>query len=105
MSFFDRQRIVEKLITSRYEKHESIEDFGEDIEVLRSFYLVTLGIKNDVFEMHRLVQFAMRKWLEQRQELERWKERYIAIMADAFSHQAITRTGTDVRCCSRMRSW
>ena len=69
---------------SQYEEDASIVDFEEDIEVLRSFSLVALGIENDVFEMHRLVQFAMRKWLEQRQELEGWKERYIAIMADAF---------------------
>ena len=84
MSFFDRQGIPEELITSRYEENKSTVDFEEDIEVLRSFSLIALGIEKDVFEMHRLVQFAMRKWLEQRQELERWKERYIAIMADAF---------------------
>ena len=84
MSFFDRQGIPEELITSRYEENKSTVDFEEDIEVLRSFSLIALGIEKNVFEMHRLVQFAMRKWLEQRQELERWKERYIAIMADAF---------------------
>ncbi|KAL8696332.1 MAG: hypothetical protein Q9201_007713, partial [Fulgogasparrea decipioides] len=84
ISFFDRQGIPEELIASHYKENDSIVDFEEDIEVLRSFSLITLGIKNDVFEMHRLVQFATRKWLEQRQELERWKERYIAIIADAF---------------------
>ena len=84
MSFFDRQGIPEELITSRYEEDDSVVDFEEDIEVLRSFSLVALGIKNDAFEMHRLVQFATRKWLEQRHELERWKEKYIAIMEDAF---------------------
>ncbi|KAI4090169.1 MAG: hypothetical protein L6R37_007936 [Teloschistes peruensis] len=84
MSLFDRQGIPEELITFRYEEKQSTADFEEDIEVLRSFSLVALGMENDVFEMHRLVQFATRKWLEQRQELERWKERYIAIMADAF---------------------
>ena len=84
MSFFDRQGIPEELIMSQYKEDDSTVDFKGDIEVLRSFSLVTPGIENDVFEMHRLVQFAMRKWLGQRQELERWKERYIAIMADAF---------------------
>ncbi|KAL9591473.1 MAG: hypothetical protein Q9179_007687 [Wetmoreana sp. 5 TL-2023] len=84
MSFFDRQGIPEELITSRYKENKSTVDFEEDIKVLRSFSLVTLGIEKDVFEMHRLVQFATRKWLEQRQELERWKERYITIIADAF---------------------
>lgn len=84
MSFFDRQGIAEELITSRYGEDDGAVDFEEDIMVLRSFSLVALSIKNDVFEMHRLVQFATRKWLEQRQEQERWKETYIAIMADAF---------------------
>ena len=84
MSFFDRQGIPEELITSRYEENDSIVNFEEDIEVLRSFSLIALGTENDVFEMHRLVQFATRKWLEQRQELEEWKKRYITVMADAF---------------------
>ncbi|KAI4086757.1 MAG: hypothetical protein LQ339_009003 [Xanthoria mediterranea] len=59
-------------------------NFKEDIKVLRNYSLVALGIENDMFEIHRLVQFATRKWLEQRQEMERWKETYIAIIADAF---------------------
>ncbi|KAL8873245.1 MAG: hypothetical protein Q9198_007058 [Flavoplaca austrocitrina] len=84
MSFFDRQGIPEELITSRYEENDNIMNFEEDIQVLRNYSLVALGIENDVFEMHRLVQFATRKWLKQRQEMERWKETYIAIMADAF---------------------
>ncbi|KAL8909866.1 MAG: hypothetical protein Q9171_004816 [Xanthocarpia ochracea] len=84
MSFFDRQGIPEELITSRYEGDDSIVGFEEDIQVLRNFSLVALGIENDVFDMHRLVQFATRKWLEQRQEVERWKERYIVIIANAF---------------------
>lgn len=71
MSFFDRQSIPEELIMSRYRGNDNIVDFEEDIKVLGSFSLVALGIENDVFEMHRLVQFAAREWLEQRQELER----------------------------------
>ncbi|KAI4264893.1 MAG: hypothetical protein L6R42_000007 [Xanthoria sp. 1 TBL-2021] len=54
ISFFDRQGIPEELITSRCEANDGAVDFEEDIE------------------------------LEQRQELERWKERYIAIIVDAF---------------------
>ncbi|KAL9611366.1 MAG: hypothetical protein Q9167_003985 [Letrouitia subvulpina] len=83
MSFFDRQKIPEELITSRYGDDGTV-GFEKDIEVLRNFSLVAIGIKSDIFEMHRLVQFATRKWLEQRQELEQWKETYIATMADAF---------------------
>ena len=84
ISFFDRQGIPEELITSQYEKDDSIMDFEEDIKVLRNYSLIALGIEDDIFEIHRLVQFATRKWLEQRQELERWKETYLIAMADAF---------------------
>ena len=82
--FFDRQRILEELITSRYEESDNIVNFDENIEMLRSFSLVALSVENDVFEMHRLMQFATKKWLKQRQELKQWKETYIAIMANAF---------------------
>ena len=71
MSFFDRQGIPEKLIMSQYKKDDNTMDFEEDIDVPRNYSLVVLGVKNNVFEMHRLVQFATRKWLKQRQELER----------------------------------
>ena len=71
MSFFDRHGIPEELIMSQYKKDDNIMDFEEDIEVLRNYSLVALRIENNVFEMHCLVQFATRKWLEQRQELKR----------------------------------
>ncbi|KAL8782815.1 MAG: hypothetical protein Q9195_009563, partial [Heterodermia aff. obscurata] len=70
MSIFDPQGIPEELIMSPYEEDNSTVDFEEDIQVLRNYSLVALGVEKNVFEMHRLVQFATRKWLEQRQELE-----------------------------------
>ena len=83
MSFFDRQGIPDELLTG-YDEDGGTGSFDEDIEMLRSFSLVMMGVDGAVFEMHRLVQFATRKWLEERTELEKWKERYISIMADAF---------------------
>lgn len=59
MSFFDRQGITEELITSQYEENDRTVDFEEDIEMLRSFSLVALGIMIEIFEMHRLVQFPL----------------------------------------------
>ena len=70
MSFFDRQGIPEELVTSQHEEDDSAVDFEENIKVLWDYSLVALGVENDVFEMYRLVQFATRKWLEKRQELE-----------------------------------
>ena len=46
---------------SRYEMNDSMMNFKKNIEMLRSFFFITLNIKNDVFEMHHLVQFATRK--------------------------------------------
>jgi hypothetical protein len=39
-----------------------------------------MNIKGDDFEMHRLVQFSTKKWLELYDLLESWKEKYIDIM-------------------------
>lgn len=36
------------------------------------------------FEMHRLVQFSTKKWLELSDELEMWKERYVALMDSSY---------------------
>ena len=71
ISFFDRQGIPEELITSRYKENNNIMNFEKDIKVLRNYSFVALGIENNMFKMHRLVQFTTRKWLEQRQEMER----------------------------------
>lgn len=84
MSFFDRQGIPEELITSRYGENNSAVNFDDDIEILRNYSLVAVGIQSDLLEMHRLVQFATRKWLEERKELEKWKETYITILAETF---------------------
>ena len=84
MSFFVRQGISEELLTGRYETADSNLDFEDDIHMLQSYSLVAIGTKCDVFEMHRLAQFATRKWLEQGNKVEEWKEKYIAVMAKAF---------------------
>ena len=52
--------------------------------MLWSYSLITMSTRSDVFEMHRLVQFATRRWLEQNNKLDEWKEKYIAIMAETF---------------------
>ena len=85
MSFFDRQKILEKLITFWYEEDDNIMNFEKNIKMLRKYFLIALNIENDMFEIYRLMQFATRKWLKQRQKLKRWKETYIAIMTNAFS--------------------
>jgi tetratricopeptide (TPR) repeat protein len=85
MSLFDRQGIPDSLLYNHYQEGDDIEaDFEEDIYTLASYSLVGTNVEGKEFEMHRLVQFSTKKWLELRGELERWKESYITIMEEAF---------------------
>lgn len=87
MSLFDRQGIPESLLRGRYRK-DSDRDveayFDEDIQTLTNFSLISTSADGREFEMHRLVQFSMRKWLEINEELEMWKEIFVTVMAENF---------------------
>ncbi|EXJ91796.1 hypothetical protein A1O3_00346 [Capronia epimyces CBS 606.96] len=90
MSLFDREGIPDYLLHDNYrEDGERLDDFEEDIAMLRKFHLVdigrdNIGRDNRLFDMHRLVQFSTKKWLEQHHELERWQCRYIEVLSEAF---------------------
>jgi hypothetical protein len=51
---------------------------------LKSYHLVGNGVAKDAFDMHRLVQFPSKKFLELHGELVQWQERYIGILDEAF---------------------
>jgi tetratricopeptide (TPR) repeat protein len=85
MSLFDRQGIPESLLGGRYQKdNDASPDFEDDLNTLTSFSLVTTDVDGHQFEMHRLVQFSTRKWLELQGELEVWRERYVRLMNDSY---------------------
>ncbi len=92
MSFFDRQGIPESLVRNRAQTgggcgsqsqldqdkerengeesdensmSDSSEDdgFEDDVQVLRNYSFISIDTDR-TFEMHALVQLAMRKWLE-----------------------------------------
>jgi tetratricopeptide (TPR) repeat protein len=85
MSLFDRQGIPDSLLYNHYQEGDDMEaDFEEDMYTLASYSLVGTNVEGKEFEMHRLVQFSTKKWLELRGELEMWKESYITIMEKAF---------------------
>lgn len=105
MSFFDRQGIPEALIrkrpqtrtihqrkwsASQYEasdlkNRDELEiQFEDDIQTLRDHSLISIAFDGVTFQMHALVQLAMRKWLENQGELERWKEQFIEILTEEF---------------------
>ena len=103
ISFFDSQGISETLVRGRAgeteheiregrgdDKVQSDEDsdfelnnddgFEMDVQTLRDFSFISTTSDPTVFEMHRLVQLATRKWLEANKQLEKWKEQYIKIL-------------------------
>ena len=85
MCLFDREAIPEDLLQGRYTEEKNSEiDFEDDIAALRGFDLIGIGVDNNLFDMHRLVQLSTQKWLEMRGELVEWQERYIDMMGAVF---------------------
>lgn len=51
--------------------------FEEDVSVLRNYSFISVNTNGITFEMHGLVQLAMKKWLEAHGQIERWKRQFI----------------------------
>ena len=81
MSFFNPQGIPESLLR-HYSNYES--EFEDDLDLLRNYLLVTTNEIGDVFEMHRLVQFATRVWLRSFGGEDRWRRKFLAILSQKF---------------------
>ncbi|KAH6704282.1 hypothetical protein BKA61DRAFT_660865 [Leptodontidium sp. MPI-SDFR-AT-0119] len=58
--------------------------FEDDLLVLRNYAFISVSEIQSVFEMHALVQLAMRTWLEAKGDLERWRQHYCKILSDEF---------------------
>jgi hypothetical protein len=108
MSFFDRQGIPEALVR-RVEMGQSREDIGvasvdednvrgkdstsestgddefeDDILTLRNYSFISVNADGTTFEIHGLVQLAMRKWLAAHAQFERWKQQFIKNLCAEF---------------------
>jgi hypothetical protein len=75
-----------------------------DVLMLRSYLFIAVGDEGATFEMHALVQLAMRQWLGANEQLERWKQQYIRALCLAFQSQGSTRTGVRAKRCSLTQS-
>jgi len=72
MSLFNREAIPDHLLRDRYlDEQESKSDFEDDIATLRAYNLISAGVSDNLFDIHRLVQFSTKKWLEFHDELVR----------------------------------
>ena len=58
--------------------------FETDVQISKDYLFLSVGTDR-TFEMHALVQLAMRKWLEFYGRLETWKQRYIKNLSAEFS--------------------
>lgn len=81
MAMLDRQGIPEFLLSANYPNPLDLE---AAITPLNEFCLITMEKGGTSFEMHRVVQLALRKWLEQYQETERLRGKAIEIVSKAF---------------------
>ncbi|KAK4683078.1 hypothetical protein QC764_0025720 [Podospora pseudoanserina] len=59
------------------------DEFEDDVAMLRDYCLIATN-EMDEFEMHGLVQFSTRKWLEQSGQQETLKQKFIERMAALF---------------------
>lgn len=71
MSVFDRQGIPQYLLQG---EDEDGLDFERRLAPLVEFSLITLEDSGESFQMHRLVQMAIRSWLERQGEIDIWKQ-------------------------------
>ena len=83
MSYLNRQAIPQLLLQGDIDDF----DFSEVINPLLSFSLIRAEIGEYNFEMHRLVQTAMRHWLQSEGDDQLWKERAIERVAGQFPRQ------------------
>lgn len=80
MSMFDRQGIPEWLLLNDMDQPQ----FEDAIAPLMTFSLVREHVEDSTFEMYRLVQLSIRRWLELNQQLKRWQSEAISVIARLF---------------------
>ena len=81
MSLFDRQGIPQDVI-----REEDEEDlcFERCLAPLEEFSLITVEDSGRSFQMHRLVQLAIREWLVRHGGIERWKQKAANLIANSL---------------------
>ena len=69
----------------RSSSDSSMDDgFENDIVILQDYSFISVSTNPSTFEMHRLVQLAMHRWLESQGQLDKWKEQFIGKLCTAF---------------------
>jgi tetratricopeptide (TPR) repeat protein len=91
MSFFNPQGIPESVLRSYSKSTVKVDDeedaeseFDDDLDTLRAYSLVTVTTDSNTCEMHALVQFCTRAWLSSFSDAERWRRKFLWLMAREF---------------------
>lgn len=87
MSYFNRQAIPRFLLQGDVDELT----FEENISLLLNFSLIRAEIREDIFELHRLVQVAMQHWLRSEGHEQLWRERAIGRLANEFPRTDVQR--------------
>ncbi|KAF2175475.1 TPR-like protein [Zopfia rhizophila CBS 207.26] len=92
MSFFNPQGIPESILR-KYSRNaaELDEDaadaaFDEDFETLQVYSLIAATAETDMCEMQALVQFCTQVWLSSFSNVERWRQKFVGLMAEEFPY-------------------
>lgn len=80
MSMFDRQGILESLISQSMHQLE----FEDTVAPLLSFSLIQVEIGGQCFQIHRLVQLSIQQWLKKRGQSQRFLRQALRIMKEKF---------------------
>lgn len=102
MSFFDRQAIPGGLLLastipdsdghggdndldeSESDSSSRVDEFEEDIQLLRDYSFISVTSNPEVFEMHALVQLATQKWLGVNGKYSQWRNIFIETLGKGF---------------------
>ena len=81
MSVFDRQGIPRYLLQG---EDEDKLDFERRLGPLDEFSLIAFEDGGESFQMHRLVQVAIKTWLERHREIDRWKQNAAVLLKESL---------------------
>ena len=81
MSVLDRQGLPDYL----FSKGEMDLDFENNVARLIEFSLLNSSIDGRTFGMHRLIQIAMKYWLDLHNETQKWKERALDLLHRSYT--------------------
>ena len=84
MSVFDRQGIPRYLLQDK-DEHEL--EFERRLGPLEEFSLIGFEDGGESFQMHRLVQMAIRAWLERHAEIDSWKQNAAKLILEKLPNE------------------